>query len=209
MKIFSESLDEGGPVPERCALGVPNADQHVRFGENLSPHIAWVDLPPKARSLALICHDPDVPSRPEDVNKEDRSVPASLPRMDFFHWVLVDIDPGLGELREAEFAQGVTARGKGGPAGPRGTRQGLNDYTQWFQGDTEMEGWYFGYDGPCPPWNDLILHHYHFTVFALDVERCPVADVFTGPKVRDAIHGHVLAEARLIATYSLNPAVPA
>ena len=26
-----------------------------------------------------------------DVNKEGRSVPASLPRASFFHWVLVDI----------------------------------------------------------------------------------------------------------------------
>ena len=33
-----------------------------------------------------------------------------------------------------------------------------------------MSGDYFGYDGPCPPWNDSIVHHYVFTVYALDVD---------------------------------------
>jgi phosphatidylethanolamine-binding protein (PEBP) family uncharacterized protein len=48
-----------------------------------------------ARSY-VICHDPDVPSKGDDVNQEGRGVPASLPRVDFFHWVLVDL-PVLGQ----------------------------------------------------------------------------------------------------------------
>jgi phosphatidylethanolamine-binding protein (PEBP) family uncharacterized protein len=34
-----------------------------------------------------------------------------------------------------------------------------------------------------------------------------VDGAFTGPQVRDAIAGHILAEARLTGTYSLNPSV--
>lgn len=68
-----------------------------------------------------------------------------------------------------------------------------------------MEGTYFGYDGPCPPWNDERLHHYHFVPYATDLARCPVEGAFTGPEVEAGITGHVLAEVRLTGTYSLNP----
>jgi hypothetical protein len=64
-----------------------------------------------------------------------------------------------------------------------------------------MEGQYFGYDGPCPPWNDTIVHHYWFTVYALDLPRCPVEGVVTGPEVLAAIEGHVLAKAAIMGTY--------
>jgi Raf kinase inhibitor-like YbhB/YbcL family protein len=70
-----------------------------------------------------------------------------------------------------------------------------------------MKGDYHGYDGPCPPWNDEIVHHYVFTLYALDVARCTLDGRFTGQDVRAAIAGHVLAEARLTGTYSLNPEV--
>ncbi|GIS40711.1 MAG: hypothetical protein Ct9H90mP13_05570 [Pseudomonadota bacterium] len=35
---------------------------------------------------------------------------------------------------------------------PSGSRQGINDYTKFMAGDPEMQGNYFGYEGPCPPW---------------------------------------------------------
>jgi phosphatidylethanolamine-binding protein (PEBP) family uncharacterized protein len=85
----------------------------------------------------------------------------------------------------------------------------VNDYTLWFGGDQGMGGDYHGYDGPCPPWNDSIVHHYMFTLHALDVERCPVEGRFTGADVRAAIAGHTLGRATLTGVYSLNPAVPA
>ena len=44
---------------------------------------------------------------------------------------------------------------------------------------------------------------------ALDIPRVPVEGTFTGQQVREAIAGHVLAQASLTGTYSLNPAVPA
>ena len=129
MKISSRSLTDGQPIDGNYAFCVPAAEGHVALSSNRNPHIAWSDLPAGTRSLVLICHDPDVPSRGDDVNQEGRSVPADLPRVDFFHWVLVDIDPALGELAEGAFSAGVTARGKPGPAEPNGTQQGINDYT--------------------------------------------------------------------------------
>ena len=70
-----------------------------------------------------------------------------------------------------------------------------------------MSGSYFGYDGPCPPWNDEIPHHYVFTVFALDVAKLAVEGAFTGAQVREAMKGHVLAQAAITGRYTLNPAV--
>ena len=84
-------------------------------------------------------------------------------------------------------------------------RQGINDYTGWFADDHDMNGDYFGYDGPCPPWNDSIVHHYAFTLYALDVERVAVDGKFTGPDVLKAIDGHALAKATITGTYTLNP----
>jgi len=207
MKVTSESFSDMGTIPGRCAFAVPDAQTHVRLSDNRNPQLAWSGLPAGTRSLALVCHDYDVPSKPDDVNKEGRQIPATLPRVDFYHWLLVDLKPFEKPIAEGEFSNGVTARGKPGPQAPRGTRQGLNDYTGWFAGDAEMKGDYYGYDGPCPPWNDTLLHHYHFTLYATDLARCPVEGAFTGQQVKDAIAQHVLAEARLTGTYSLNPAV--
>jgi len=98
----------------------------------------------------------------------------------------------------------VVPKGKPGPQAARGARQGLNGYTQWFANDKLMAGEYFGYDGPCPPWNDELVHRYVFTLYALDLKRCPVSGSFTGPDVLAAIKGHVLESAMLTGTYSLN-----
>jgi phosphatidylethanolamine-binding protein (PEBP) family uncharacterized protein len=67
-----------------------------------------------------------------------------------------------------------------------------------------MAGTYRGYDGPCPPWNDMLVHRYRFTLYALSCERVPVEGDFTAPQVLEAIRRHVLAEATLVGTYSLN-----
>jgi Raf kinase inhibitor-like YbhB/YbcL family protein len=205
MRLWSDSLKDGQRIPEKYALGRFHPAKHVELCDNRSPHLAWADLPAGTRSLAVIVHDRDVPSRGDDVNKEGRVVPAALPRVDFFHWVLVDLAPDVKALAEGEWSSGVTAHGKPGPAGPHGTRQGLNDYTGWFAGDAGMAGQYFGYDGPCPPWNDSIVHHYPFSLYALDIARCPVEGAFTGNDARAAIRGHVLGEASLVVTYSIYP----
>ena len=58
---------------------------------------------------------------------------------------------------------------------------GVNNYTDWFAGDEQMAGDYGGYDGPCPPWNDELLHHYRFTLYALDVPSLGLPGAFGGP----------------------------
>ncbi len=209
MKLTSLAFADNAPIPPKYAFCRPDPATHAGLSDNLSPALAWSDLPPGTKSLVLLCCDPDVPSEATDVNQEGRTIPKSLERIDFFHWVLVDIPVTLSGLAEGEFSDSVTAKGKPGPQGPHGTRQGVNDYTLWFGGDKDMGGDYHGYDGPCPPWNDSIVHHYVFTLHALDVERCPVDGRFNGGDVRAAIAGHTLGSATLTGVYSLNPAVPA
>ena len=207
MKLKSESFEDGQRIPEEFAFCAPDAKSHVTLSKNRNPHLEWSDVPMGTKSLALVCHDYDVPSQADDVNQEGRTIPASLARIDFFHGVLIDLDPHSGPIRAGEFADGVTARGKSGPAGARTTRQGINDYTMWFASDKDMKGDYFGYDGPCPPWNDTIPHHYVFTLYALDVPQLPVTGTFRGPEALNAMKGHVLGEAKLTGVYSLNPSV--
>jgi Raf kinase inhibitor-like YbhB/YbcL family protein len=207
MKLSSTAFADNQRIPSEHAFCAPDPKTHVALSHNRNPPFAWSALPSGTRSLALICHDPDVPSRGDDVNKEGRAIPAGLPRVDFYHWVLVDLAPDAAPIQAGEFSAGVTARGKKGPEGPRGTRQGVNDYTLWFASDKDMSGDYFGYDGPCPPWNDTIPHHYVFTLYALDVAKCAVNGTFKGADVLAAIKGHVLGQAGVTGIYSLNPAV--
>jgi Raf kinase inhibitor-like YbhB/YbcL family protein len=203
MKLWSNSWVNGEAIPERYAAGKLSADG-VGFSDNISPHLAWSHLPSGTQSLVLICHDFDVPSRGDDVNQPDREVPAELPRVDFFHWVLVDLPANVSGLAEGEFSQGFTARGKPGPASLYGARQGLNDYTGWFAGNAEMAGSYFGYDGPFPPFNDSLVHHYLFTLYALSVPRLQLEGTFTGHDVRQAMGEQVLDAATHSGTYTLN-----
>ncbi len=208
MKLWSDSWTSGDRIPARFAAGRPDGHGGATFSDNVNPHLAWSDLPPGTRSLVLICHDFDVPSRGDDVNQAGREVPADLPRVDFFHWVLVDLPPTPASIGEGEFSQGFVPRGKPGPevaSGARGqARHGLNDYTGWFAGDAQMAGQYFGYDGPFPPFNDSLVHHYVFTLYAVAVPRLPLQGVFTGAQVREQLAGHVLGEATFSGTCTLN-----
>jgi Raf kinase inhibitor-like YbhB/YbcL family protein len=204
MKIRSNSFSDGGYIPVRYALGKASADGKIDLSDNRNPHLAWSGLPKGTKSIAILCIDRDAPTKADDVNQEGRVVAADLPRTDFNHWVLVDLAP-RGAVAEGEFSDGVTAKGKKGPEGPRGTRQGVNDYTGWFASDPEMAGDYYGYDGPCPPFNDSLVHHYRFTAYALDVDRVPVEGRFTASDVLAAIEGHVLGQASLVAKYTINP----
>ena len=209
MKLWSDSFKDGEAIPGEFAFCVMDPASHVAMSSNRNPHLAWSDVPAGTKSLALICHDYDVPSRGDDVNQEGRTVPADLPRVDFFHWVLVDLPANMTSIAVGQYSDGITPRGKSGPQidGGRPGRHGINDYTGWFAGDKDMSGDYFGYDGPCPPWNDSLLHHYVFTLYALDVEHVPVDGKLTGQQVRDAIRGHVLGDAKIVGTYTLNPMV--
>ena len=205
MILTSTDFDNGAQIPERLAFCKPDPKTNVGLSSNCNPHLKWADTPNEVQSYAVLCCDPDVPSRPDDVNQTGKTVPASLPRIDFYHWVLVDIPASVSEITPASHSSKVTPCGKSADDAPSDMRHGINDYTQWFAGDKDMAGEYFGYDGPCPPWNDSIVHHYHFTVYALDIESLPVSGSFTGQEVVEAMQGHVLDQASVVGTYALNP----
>lgn len=207
MKLWSDSFKDGGAIPGRLAFCVIDSKTHVAMSDNRNPHLAWSDIPPGTKSLAVICHDRDVPSKGDDVNQEGREIPADLPRVDFFHWMLIDLPPNMISIAEGEYSHGIVARGKSGPDTANGARHGINDYTGWFAGDKDMAGDYYGYDGPCPPWNDTIPHHYVFTLYALDISQLDVRGNFTGTDVLNAMEGHILAASSITGVYSLNPTV--
>jgi Raf kinase inhibitor-like YbhB/YbcL family protein len=207
MQLESNDLVRGEPIPTRFAFGKPDPEQHMVLSDNVSPHLKWRDAPEGTRSFAVLCVDPDVPSVADDVNTEGRTLARDMPRVDFFHWVMVDVPADIRELATGQCGEGVTPGGKRNPPGPAGARQGSNNYTQFLAGAGELEGRYYGYDGPCPPWNDERLHHYRFAVYALDVERLDLEDDFDGPTALAAMEGHVLAEASITGTYTLNPDV--
>lgn len=204
MKLWSHSFADHSPIPGEFAFAVTDPASHVALSTNRNPHFAWSELPAGTQSLALICHDPDVPSVGDDVNQAGRTLPDSLARVNFYHWVLVDLLPGISEIHAGEYSHQVTAGGKPGPDLPNGARQGLNDYTGWFAGDETMAGDYFGYDGPCPPWNDERIHRYVFTLYALDLPTLPLQGKFSGVDALQAMVGHMLGQASVTGLYSLN-----
>lgn len=201
MQLRSESFANGAAIPTEFAFG--KTGDPVKLAGNRNPHLAWRDIPDGTRSFVVTCIDSDAPSKPDDVNMQGHVVPADLPRVEFVHWLLVDIPPECGELTAGSCSDGVVVHGKTDPVGPPGSRQGLNDFSTWFDGDEDMQGEYFGYDGPCPPWNDALVHRYQFQVHALDVATLNLSPRFGVDAVRRALESHVLASAEWMGTYAL------
>ena len=95
----------------------------------------------------------------------------------FTHWVIFNI---LAESRQLSEAVPTTPRLSGGAL------QGRNDF-----GGT-------GYGGPCPPPGPV--HHYRFTLYALD-KQLELKAAPSKQQVLNATSGHVLAQGRLVGTY--------
>jgi len=95
------------------------------------------------------------------------------------HWAAFDIGADADRLRESF------------PKGSRvdHVRQALTDF-----GRT-------GYGGPCPPRGHGV-HHYHFRILALDVERLDLPARATFEDVAEAAEPHMLEQATLTGTYS-------
>ncbi|MGN0863440.1 MAG: YbhB/YbcL family Raf kinase inhibitor-like protein [Stenotrophomonas koreensis] len=202
MRLTSSSFDNGQPLPVALAAGKADG-----FSSNRNPQLAWDEVPEGTASFVLLCVDPDVPTVPSMVGAEGVIIPQEQPRCDFSHWVMVDIPADVREIAEGACSDGFVVGGKQAPAGPAGARQGINDYTGWFAGDATMAGTYRGYDGAYPPANDARVHRYFFRLFALDIATLPVDGDFSAAQVHAAMQGHVLAEAAIHGTYTLNPAL--
>jgi Raf kinase inhibitor-like YbhB/YbcL family protein len=105
-RVYSPAFSEGGPIPRA----------HTCDGADLSPPLAWSEIPPETRELALIMDDPDAPSHV------------------WVHWVLYGIAPTVTGLaagipRDVELKAPIVARqgvndfrrpGWGGPCPPPG-----------------------------------------------------------------------------------------
>ena len=204
LTVNIEAWNDGDPIPDEYSFCIPADEGHITMGSNKSPAMNWSGAPDGTKSFAIICNDPDVPSVIDDVNQEGKVIPGDLPRVDFCHWVLVDVSASVTSLDKGAESDGITPGGK--PFGPTelGVR-GINRYTEWFESDEQMAGNYGGYDGPCPPWNDTILHHYVFTVYALNVESLGLSGIFSCKEALEAMAGHVLAEGSCTGIYTLNP----
>ena len=201
MQIHSHSFQHRQPIPPEFALGA--RDGKDGLGGNHNPHLSWDGVPDGTRSFALLCIDTDAPTDGALVADASTPIPVAHPRGDFVHWAVANIPAAVREIAAGSCSDGLTVRGK--PAGQdAGGARGLNDYTGWFAGDPAMAGQYHGYDGPYPPPHDLRVHRYFFRLFALDCDRLPLPEAFTAADVLRAMHGHVLDEASLYGTYSLN-----
>src|SRR5438105_3368189 len=98
----------------------------------------------------------------------------------WWHWVMYNI-PAT--------ATGLPAGAGNGRNAPRGSQEGNPDFGNK------------GYGGPCPPAGDK-PHHYHFTVFALKVDKLDVPGNATAAMVGFNLNANKLATARVTGLYA-------
>ncbi len=91
LHLTSTAFAAGQPIPRR----------HTSDDQDLSPALQWAGVPPAAKSLALICDDPDAPMGT------------------WVHWVVYDLPPTAAGL-----AEGVPKS----PELANGAKQGVNDF---------------------------------------------------------------------------------
>ena len=108
---------------------------------------------------------------------DDPDAPRAKP---WVHWVIYKIPAKVGGLKE-----GIPRLSK--LAKPFGTLQGKNSWGK------------IGYYGPAPP-RYRGPHHYHFQLYALDVELKVKPGLDKAGLLR-AMAGHILAETKLVGMY--------
>ncbi|MQA72823.1 MAG: YbhB/YbcL family Raf kinase inhibitor-like protein [Solirubrobacterales bacterium] len=206
MTVESESITHGERVPDAHAFGVPDGEGGAApAGGNRSPHLRWSGAPEGTASFAILVVDPDVPADPTDVNQPGTAIPEDAERVDFAHWLVVDVPAEVTELGEGAGSDGVVIGGKEPGETSFGGVAGANGFTAFLAGDEQMGGTYGHYDGPFPPFNDERLHHYHFRVYALDTPSLELSGAFELDDLYEAIEGRVLDQGEVVATYSLHP----
>ncbi len=116
---------------------------------------------------------------------DDPDVPMPQP---FVHWVIYNLPAtaaGLPANIPIDPGTAMPADIAGAVQGPSGFRRPI-------------------YRGPAPPPGKL--HHYHFTVFALDVADLPPG--LTKTQLVEAMEGHIVGQGELVATYERKPPAP-
>lgn len=209
LKVRVSNIKQDGAIPNKFAFCQPAAQGHAGPGPNISPRISWSHGPKGTQSYAVILTDTDSPKENRDkMNKEGMTVPSSTARQTFYHWVVVDIPADVRALKQGSGSKARVAHGKPASDSQVGV-PGLNMFTVIFAANEAMKGKYFGYEGPCPAWNDENLHHFHFNVYALSVKSLGLPADFDGPAALDAMKDKTLAQGKLDATYTTNPATGA
>ncbi len=204
--VESNSLTAGQPIPEAYAFGVPDGQGRAApGGGNRNPHLRWSGASDATSSFAILVVDFDVPANMDLVNAEGVTIPSGAQRVPFAHWLVANLPPDVTEIAEGADSDGIVAKGKPPGDAPGGGITGANDYTGFMAGDPEMEGTYGGYDGPFPPWNDELVHRYHFRVYALDTPSLDLEPGFDREALERAMEGHILDSGELVATYAINP----
>jgi Raf kinase inhibitor-like YbhB/YbcL family protein len=207
LDVTLHGLTPDGHLPRSAAFCLPKGAPKIPH--DISPALSWSAGPPGTRSYAIIMVDPDVTTNLSLMNKPGVVIPANSPRMNIYQWVLVDIPADVQELAAGADGDGFVPGGK--PIGRTafGVR-GTNDYWPYFNKNPKMpaamKGPYGGYDGPCPPGNDALVHTYVFKVYALDVKTLGLSGQFFAPAALHAMQGHILAEGEDGAKFSFrNP----
>jgi len=95
LSLSSSSFAGQGEIPAK----------YTCEGDDVSPPLAWSDLPAGTKSLALIVDDPDAPD-------------PRAPKTTWVHWVVYNIPPTASGLAEATKKDTL----------PRGASEGLNDW---------------------------------------------------------------------------------
>jgi Raf kinase inhibitor-like YbhB/YbcL family protein len=107
IKIKSPAFEDGGRIPSKFTCD----------GPDVSPALEWESVPEKAKTLAIICDDPDAPMGT------------------WVHWVIFNIPTDLSSLEEGVPSDEVLSNGAllgmndfhrvgyGGPCPPSGTHR--------------------------------------------------------------------------------------
>ncbi len=171
MLLTSPSFKNNGPIPQKFTCD--GFDKLTAGGGDINPALEVANVPPEAKSLALIMDDPDALASP----KPSEGGPSGT----FTHWTVWNINPQITFIKEESTppgsVEGNTGFGKigyGGPCPPASPKP--------------SEG------GPSG------THHYHFKLFALDSmlnlpEGAKLADL------EKEIQKHLIAETELVGTY--------
>lgn len=201
LDVKLSGIKDGGVIPDHFAYCVSDGQGGYKKegGGNTNPKISWSKGPKGTKSYALAVVDRDVPSDFSKHNKKDATIGENDPRQDFYHWVLANIPATATSLAEGVDSKGITEGGKAVGRAAYGLN-GQNDY-----GAKAKMGQGGGYDGPCPPWNDERVHHYHFIVYALDIPELKVQGAFNGSELENAMQGHILAQGESVGTFTTNP----
>ncbi|MGX6960387.1 MAG: YbhB/YbcL family Raf kinase inhibitor-like protein [Rickettsia endosymbiont of Pentastiridius leporinus] len=120
LKITSTAFKHNDRIP----------DKFTCKGQNVSPHLEWMEAPANTKSFALIMDDPDAP------------VEIAPPHGVWGHWIIYNIPASVTKLQEEEVNSDIkvlnnswTEKKYGGPCPPAGKPHryffklyALNDY---------------------------------------------------------------------------------